>query len=123
MNTSQIVQEVAKEMGQDEFIGDALDEFFHRCLSKLVEHSGVEPVAIVDDCELFSDHHGPVYAMAYLQSGTKLYTEAQYIAAQQRTAEACAKVCDKIDEEYEGEDVLGTWCSEAIRNGEWREYL
>jgi hypothetical protein len=29
--------------------------------------------------------------------------------------EACAKVCDDIDVEYEGEDVLATWCSQAIR--------
>ena len=29
--------------------------------------------------------------------------------------EACAKVCDDIDAEYEGEDVLATWCSRAIR--------
>ncbi len=29
--------------------------------------------------------------------------------------EACAKVCEAIDEEYKGEDVLATWCAEAIR--------
>ena len=29
--------------------------------------------------------------------------------------EACAKVCDDIDAEYKGEDVLATWCSRAIR--------
>jgi hypothetical protein len=29
--------------------------------------------------------------------------------------ESCAKVCDDIDTEYEGEDVLATWCSQAIR--------
>ena len=29
--------------------------------------------------------------------------------------EACAKVCDDIDTEYEGEDVLATWCAAAIR--------
>jgi len=27
----------------------------------------------------------------------------------------CAKLCEKIDKEYEGEDVLATWCAEAIR--------
>lgn len=27
----------------------------------------------------------------------------------------CAKVCDDIDSEYEGEDVLATWCAKAIR--------
>lgn len=29
--------------------------------------------------------------------------------------EACAKVCDDIDVEYGGEDVVATWCSAAIR--------
>lgn len=29
--------------------------------------------------------------------------------------EACAKVCDEIDAEYDGEDVLASWCAEAIR--------
>jgi hypothetical protein len=38
---------------------------------------------------------------------------AKLIAAEER--EACAKLCDAIDAEYEGEDVLATWCAEAIR--------
>jgi hypothetical protein len=38
---------------------------------------------------------------------------AKLVAAKER--EACAKVCDDIDAEYEGEDVLATWCSNAIR--------
>jgi hypothetical protein len=29
--------------------------------------------------------------------------------------EACTKVCDDIDAEYRGEDVLATWCAKAIR--------
>lgn len=29
--------------------------------------------------------------------------------------EACAKVCDDLDTEYDGEDVLATWCAKAIR--------
>jgi len=29
--------------------------------------------------------------------------------------DACAKVCDDIDAEYDGEDVLATWCAKAIR--------
>ncbi len=35
--------------------------------------------------------------------------------AQRREREACAKVCDDIDVEYGGEDVVATWCSAAIR--------
>ena len=38
---------------------------------------------------------------------------AKLVAEKER--EACAKVCDDIDAEYEGEDVLATWCSKAIR--------
>ena len=26
----------------------------------------------------------------------------------------CANICNRIDFEYEGEDVLATWCSSAI---------
>jgi hypothetical protein len=29
--------------------------------------------------------------------------------------EACAELCEAIDKEYEGEDVLATWCAAAIR--------
>ena len=28
---------------------------------------------------------------------------------------ACVKVCDDLDTEYDGEDVLATWCAKAIR--------
>jgi hypothetical protein len=38
---------------------------------------------------------------------------AELVAAAER--EACAKVCDDIDAEYEGQDVLATWCAAAIR--------
>jgi hypothetical protein len=29
--------------------------------------------------------------------------------------EACAKVCEDIDAEYDHQDVLATWCANAIR--------
>lgn len=38
---------------------------------------------------------------------------ADLVAAAER--EACAKLCDDIDVEYQGEDVLATWCAAAIR--------
>ena len=38
---------------------------------------------------------------------------ASLVAAAER--EACAKVCEDIDTEYHGEDVLATWCAAAIR--------
>jgi hypothetical protein len=33
----------------------------------------------------------------------------------QQEREACAKICEYLDAQYEGEDVLGTWCADAIR--------
>jgi hypothetical protein len=41
--------------------------------------------------------------------------DAMVALARADEREACAKVCDDIDVEYEGEDVLATWCSRAIR--------
>ena len=35
--------------------------------------------------------------------------------AVQQEREARAKMCEYLDAEYEGEDVLGTWCAAAIR--------
>ncbi len=49
----------------------------------------------------------------------KKWTQKQWtdyelaIAADER--EECAKLCESIDAEYEGEDVLATWCAKAIR--------
>ena len=47
-----------------------------------------------------------------------LYTETQLLASQQRTAEACAKVCDEIAVTAWGCDSR---FGEAVRNY-WREY-
>ena len=99
-------------------------------LKKLVERVG-EPVAWrykyrfkdIGETRAYEYHSHDFAVVARFPKGDPLYTESQLIAAQQKAAEACAKVCEIVDEEYEGEDVLGTWCSEAIRNGEWREYL
>ena len=41
--------------------------------------------------------------------------EAAVKAAVVAEREACAKVCENIDAEYDGEDVLATWCAAAIR--------
>ncbi len=35
--------------------------------------------------------------------------------AREEEREACAKVCDDIDVEYGGEEVLATWCASSIR--------
>jgi hypothetical protein len=43
------------------------------------------------------------------------FFRAAYAAGADAEREACAKVCEDIDTEYEGEDVLATWCAAAIR--------
>jgi hypothetical protein len=43
------------------------------------------------------------------------FFQAAYAAGADAEREACAKVCEDIDTEYEGEDVLATWCAAAIR--------
>ena len=50
---------------------------------------------------------GPVYGYESIKRF------AAFVAKHER--EACAKVCEDIDTEYEGEDVLATWCAAAIR--------
>jgi len=45
------------------------------------------------------------------ETNIKLIAEA--VSAER---EACAIVCEDMDDEYKGEDVLATWCAKAIRN-------
>jgi hypothetical protein len=49
----------------------------------------------------------PHYIEALVRKAVKAAVDAE--------REACAKVCDDIDVEYGGEDVVATWCSAAIR--------
>ncbi len=44
------------------------------------------------------------------ETNIKLIAEA--VSAER---EACAIVCEDMDDEYKGEDVLATWCAKAIR--------
>lgn len=59
--------------------------------------------------------------LAIKAEGTKKHVPAVwqfYDSELQAFAESivqeCANVCNRIDFEYEGEDVLATWCSSAI---------
>ena len=66
-----------------------------------------------------------------LFDGDKLCTETQLLAAQQRTAEACALYCGQtlsptkpIGDRPHRAWIEGTLhCADAIREGKWREYL
>jgi hypothetical protein len=59
----------------------------------------------------FRDTTTPVVALGV--SWEQVQRFAALVAAAER--EACARVCEDIDTEYEGEDVLATWCAAAIR--------
>ena len=114
MNIEQIAREVSAQMSKEAktMAGHVmLAEFLRRCLSKLAEQD-VEPVAYQSTRNGFisRENKNPEYNVA-------IYTEAQLIAAQQKVAEACAKVCEKYAYDDDDEFVV------AIRNGEWRKYL
>ena len=99
-------------------------------LSKLAEQAG-EPVADVvwfdPALELFTERKpykiidGSLAFMDTAELGTKLFTEAQLLSAQQRTAEACAKVCNSRASETQEDEA--DKCADYIRDGHWREYL
>ena len=57
--------------------------------------------------------NGPITAINFDLDNGSLEAFAKLVAAKER--EACAKVCDDIDAECEGEAVSATWCSKAIR--------
>jgi hypothetical protein len=52
-------------------------------------------------------------AEASFETAESMFKFAALVAAAER--EACAKLCEDIDAEYDGEDVLATWCAAAIR--------
>lgn len=146
MNVEQIAQEVADELVKNwqqagkmpplawDFRGFATDGI-RRCLSKLAEQD-MEPVAWQDT------QTGMIYttvspAAKHLYS--PIYTETQLLAAQQRTAEACAKLCDRREaiekqkavarlsqkdiaraQMYEQNSWQAMLMAQDIRNGYWR---
>jgi hypothetical protein len=59
----------------------------------------------------FRDTTSPSVALGV--SWEQVQRFAALVAAHER--EACARVCEDIDTEYEGQDVLATWCAAAIR--------
>lgn len=146
MNIEQIALSAAREIewpGHSHVTGDHVVEFLRRCLSKMAEQD-VGPVGYA-----VMTPFGNVYKFANtLESAerkrealiskfpnkkqgciSKLYTEAQYLAAQQRTAEACAKAvaAEHLEEPAQttddaAYDMAIEHAIAAIRNN-WREYL
>lgn len=129
MNIEQIAHDVSSEMSKEAKAMEGramMVEFFRRCLSKLAEQDA-EPVAFAFKHSLL----GVLYDFSETEHSNgmvRLYTETQLLAAQQRTAEACAKVCEAVRAE-DGDGQHRAWyagidmCIDAIRNGDWREHL
>ena len=55
----------------------------------------------------FADAKGVVHAAYQLEAFAKLVAEHE--------REACAKVCDEINNDYDGEEVSASWIATAIR--------
>jgi hypothetical protein len=61
------------------------------------------------------DRHGNQYGDRDLLTLTRQQIREGLKALVVSEREACARVCEDIDTEYEGQDVLATWCAAAIR--------
>ena len=61
------------------------------------------------------DRHGNQYGDRDLLTLTHQQIREGLKALVASEREACAKACEDIDTEYEGQDVLATWCAAAIR--------
>lgn len=121
MNIEQIADAVSKEMlGNVATLQPELvkwnREYLSRCLEKLAEQD-VEPVAYQSTRNGFiaKENKNPEYNVG-------LYTETQLLAAQQRTAEACAKLAASAHANGSMRFTHRDEILEALSNGEWREY-
>lgn len=122
-----LTDEEMKQIHADTF-GKGLQSFARAIeaavLSKLAEQAG-EPVAWEwvnpEKGMCISHQEPPEYEEVYQIS--KLYTEAQLIAAQQRTAEACAKVIRGECIGFADDDEELNRLAAMLEAGEWRRYL
>lgn len=133
MNIEQIAYEEASGEMLDCFSKEQLAGYLLRCLSKLAALD-VEPVAWwVPKAEQFAIMDKPK-TRPFAKAFEPLFTKAQLLASQQRTAEACAKVCSSRRRTVSNGNGLSMWshdpasveagyCADAISNGDWRKYL
>lgn len=110
-------EEILAAMTPDRYLPQTFARAIEAAVLAKLAAKDVEPVAYQHrdgmlSCRLPGGHVAGI-------DWTPLYTEAQYLAAQQRTAEACAKVCDEIAVTAWGCDSR---FGEAVRN-HWREHL
>lgn len=128
MSIEQIAVNIKDAHGLD-MSDEAAITLLRQALSMLAKH-GVEPAAEVQERNLRAND-GDVWTERYVtwlkraKHGDKLYAETQLIAAQQKVAEACAKAAvewGNARKDQYGGNALRNY-AEAIRNGDWREYL
>ena len=91
-------------MTRDDIIRMAKKAELH-CHMNLTEHS-----LAIEDLE----HFAALVRSDYSNKHSEFWLK-QIDKAVNGEREACAKVCDDINAEYGGEDVLATWCAKAIR--------
>jgi hypothetical protein len=61
----------------------------------------------------FKLHHNPELYDCMVANYKSIERFAALVAAAER--EACAKVCDEVNREYDGEEVSASWVAAAIR--------
>ena len=60
-----------------------------------------------------NDRHEQLMAQAWIEFAPDAKAVTKRFA--ELIVEECAKVCNDIDAEYDGEDVLATWCAAEIK--------
>ena len=103
MNREEIIR-MAREAGLDPDLWNYTDAFER--FAALVAAAEREKVA--------RWHIGSGYTTGHGDTIEDLLVELEW-QVRESEREACAKVCEDIDTEYEGQDVLATWCAAAIR--------
>lgn len=120
MNLEQLILGVKDANGLD-MSNEAAVTLVQRVIEKLV-NLDVEPVAIVDEVAKRCNGEPIFNGLGNVSPGDKLYSEAQLISVAQRTAEACAKVCENLPHKFRSEfSNVSSECAEAIRKGKWRD--
>jgi hypothetical protein len=103
MNGEEIIR-MAREAGLDPDLWNYTDAFER--FAALVAAAEREKVAAWMMARGYATGHGDTIE--------DLLVELEW-QVRESEREACAKVCEDIDTEYEGQDVLATWCAAAIR--------
>jgi len=115
MNIEQIAVGIKDAHGLD-MSDEAAITLLRHALSKLAEQAGNPAAWWAPKAEQFAIMDKPG-TRPFAKAFEPLYTETQLIAAQQKAAEACAKVCQNSKCAWIADVMI------AIRNGDWRKCL